>query len=88
MSHVPERTCVGCRTKRPKTQLLRVVRSANSAELDLLARKPGRGAYFCRQPSCWQAGIQKRGLDRTLRAALAGPERQRLLHALDTMGDK
>lgn len=46
---MPERTCVVCRTKRPKGELLRVARSPDgTVVLDAAGRAPGRGAYVCR----------------------------------------
>ena len=54
--HIPERSCVGCRAKRPKGELLRVVPWAASAgvelKIDEKQRLPGRGAYVCRDASC------------------------------------
>ena len=46
---VPSRTCVACRTVRPKRELMRVVRTpAGEIILDASGRAPGRGAYVCR----------------------------------------
>ncbi len=45
----PMRMCVGCREMKPKTELIRVVRSPEGAvSLDPTGKKPGRGAYLCR----------------------------------------
>ena len=51
---VPERQCVGCRAKRPKSELIRIVRPAESqtAELDRTGKKSGRGAYICPSADC------------------------------------
>ncbi|MBI3914959.1 MAG: YlxR family protein [Chloroflexi bacterium] len=54
--HIPLRTCVICRTVRPKRELLRVVQtSAEHLEMDATGKKNGRGAYLCRQRICWDA---------------------------------
>ena len=84
MSHVPERTCVTCRARRPKTELLRVVRApdGSGALLDARQRMPGRGAYLCLEPGCWHAGAMKRGLERTLRTPVSAAARQELSQAL------
>jgi len=43
--HVPQRTCVGCRTVRPKRELVRVVRTPEgTVELDPTGKRSGRGA--------------------------------------------
>ena len=51
---VPERQCIGCRAKRPKSELIRIVRPAESqtAELDRTGKKSGRGAYICPSADC------------------------------------
>ena len=89
MPHIAERTCVGCRTKRPKTELVRVVRTLDGTiELDARRHTPGRGGYFCRAKSCWQTGLSKRALDRTLRTAIPAAAREALLQAGRSMGVK
>jgi predicted RNA-binding protein YlxR (DUF448 family) len=49
----PTRSCVACRRKRPKGELLRFVLSGD-AELtpDFGALLPGRGAYLCKEKGC------------------------------------
>ena len=51
---IPERQCVGCRAKKPKSELRRIVRPADSetAELDRTGKKSGRGAYICPSADC------------------------------------
>lgn len=47
--HVPLRTCVVCREKRPKRELLRVVRTPEGEVLvDETGKLNGRGGYVCR----------------------------------------
>ena len=47
-SHIPRRTCVICRCKRPKNELLRLVKMPEgNVELDRSGRLNGRGAYIC-----------------------------------------
>ena len=47
---VPLRQCIGCREQKPKTELIRVVRSPEGElSIDLRGRVPGRGAYLCRR---------------------------------------
>jgi predicted RNA-binding protein YlxR (DUF448 family) len=51
--HIPERQCLGCGTKKPKAELLRIVRSPDGAvSLDPTGKAPGRGAYLCGDPAC------------------------------------
>jgi predicted RNA-binding protein YlxR (DUF448 family) len=66
----PTRTCVACRTARPKRELLRVVRApGGTITLDATGRAPGRGAYVCADPACQDLAMAKG----TLRRALAVP---------------
>ena len=57
---IPERQCVGCRAKKPKSELIRIVRPADSetAELDRTGKKSGRGAYICRNEQCLLKAIK------------------------------
>ena len=45
---IPMRQCMGCRERKPKRELIRVVRSPEGAvSLDFQGKAPGRGAYLC-----------------------------------------
>jgi hypothetical protein len=45
-AHIPVRTCVVSRERRPQSELLRVVRTAQGWQLDPKRRIAGRGAYI------------------------------------------
>lgn len=76
---VPQRTCVGCRTPRPKRELIRLVCLASGrVEVDPTGKKSGRGAYLCGMASCWELGLKRGKLARALRAEIAPPDRERL----------
>ena len=50
---IPMRKCTGCTEMKPKKELVRVVRSPEGeVSLDLTGKKPGRGAYVCRDAAC------------------------------------
>lgn len=62
----PVRTCVGCRERADKAELLRVVwRGALVA--DERQVEPGRGAYLHRDRRCVEAAVRRRALGRALR---------------------
>ena len=68
---VPMRQCVGCGEKRPKKELLRIVKPENEeASVDRSGRKNGRGAYICPQVSCLEAAVRKKALDRSLKTQI------------------
>ncbi len=69
--HVPPRTCVACRDKTNKRALFRIVRTSDGqAEVDLTGRKPGRGAYICDTPACWERATSTSMLDNALKTTL------------------
>lgn len=67
VKHVPERSCVACRRKRPQDEFVRVTRVDGQWKLRA-GNRVGRGAYVCADtPECWQ---EKR-LRRAFRAQAA-----------------
>ncbi len=64
---IPQRTCNGCGTQKPKQELVRVVRSPEGeVSLDLTGKKPGRGAYICRDIECLRKAQKTKRLARVL----------------------
>lgn len=69
---IPLRKCVGCGQMKPKSELIRVVRdSAGSVSLDPVGKKPGRGAYVCRQGVCLAQARKARRLEKAFSAQIA-----------------
>ena len=60
---IPQRQCVGCRTKRDKRDLLRIV-------LDATGKRSGRGVYVCPDPECLRKARKSRGLERALETTI------------------
>ena len=64
---IPERQCLGCGERRPKIELLRVVRDPEgNVSLDFTGKKSGRGAYICKNVACLRQARRKRSLSRNL----------------------
>ena len=81
--HIPQRTCLACGKIRPQWEMVRLVCSKEmNVELDIKRKKPGRGAYLCRLPGCWQIGLKGNKLERALRANLSSDYREKLTQAL------
>jgi predicted RNA-binding protein YlxR (DUF448 family) len=77
--HVPQRTCVGCRTTSAKRAFVRVVRAPEGAvDVDETGRRNGRGAYICADRSCWEEALKKDRLARALRTTLSAQDIERL----------
>jgi predicted RNA-binding protein YlxR (DUF448 family) len=77
VKHVPQRTCVGCRTVMAKRQLVRIVRTADGVLIDRTGKQAGRGAYLHDRHSCWEAGLRG-SLARALKVDLTEADRERL----------
>lgn len=66
---VPIRTCIGCRAKGSKNDLLRVVSDGARVVPDLTAVHPGRGAYLHWSVDCFELAVRRRAFTRALRVA-------------------
>ncbi|MFC1927617.1 RNase P modulator RnpM [Chloroflexota bacterium] len=84
---LPQRTCIACRQVREKKGLVRLVSTEDGiAEIDVLGKKPGRGAYLCPRRTCWELALRKNRLDYALRTRLRNDNRQTLreyIHSLE-----
>lgn len=64
---IPQRMCVGCKEKKPKKELIRVVRTPEAqVEIDPTGKKSGRGAYICPKIECLTKAVKNKALDRSL----------------------
>ena len=64
---IPQRQCMGCRERKDKRAMLRVVRGTDGAvTLDFSGKLNGRGAYICPQPECLKKARKAKSLDRSL----------------------
>lgn len=61
------RRCVGCGQRKPQAELRRFVAESGRLVPDPGRRRPGRGAYCCRDEACWNRAVQGRAFARTLR---------------------
>ena len=64
---IPQRQCMGCRERRAKKELIRVVRGTDGVvSLDFSGKLNGRGAYICPNPECLKKAIKAKSLERSL----------------------
>lgn len=76
---IPQRQCMGCRERKAKRELIRVVRSPEGeVSLDFDGKKNGRGAYICPNPECLKKAIRSKALDRSLEVTIPEEVYQRL----------
>ena len=68
MKHVPIRTCLGCRQRRPKRELVRLVRRTDGVVVhDASGGAAGRGAYVCGDAACLERALKAGRLAQALR---------------------
>lgn len=82
--HIPQRTCIGCRTVQAKRSLIRVVRTAEGVQVDATGKLPGRGAYLHQTRACWKKGL-KGPLARALKTELNNDDYERLTAHLESL---
>ncbi|MBA2463535.1 MAG: YlxR family protein [Nocardioidaceae bacterium] len=72
MSRESVRTCLGCRRRAARHELLRVVAQDSGSGLavvpDPSRRLPGRGAHLHPTPECLALALRRRAFSRALRA--------------------
>lgn len=73
---IPMRKCTGCNEMKPKSELIRVVKAPDKlneageiiekgeVSLDLTSKKPGRGAYICKDINCFNSARKARRFER------------------------
>ena len=68
---IPQRQCMGCRERKNKRDMLRVVRGTDgTVSLDFSGKLNGRGAYVCPDPECLKKARKSRALERCLEVAI------------------
>lgn len=84
--HIPQRTCVACRTTGSKRDFIRIVRTPEGTiEIDETGKKNGRGAYLCRKKVCWEKALEQGILQRALRTQISADVEEQLRAFLDDL---
>lgn len=69
---IPQRMCTGCMEMKPKKELIRVVKNKeDEISIDLHGKKPGRGAYICRDSGCFEKAVKTKRLERNLECKIS-----------------
>ncbi|WP_369696620.1 RNase P modulator RnpM [Aggregatilinea lenta] len=77
--HVPQRTCIVCRSTADKRTLTRLVRTPDDGvHIDPTGKQNGRGAYLCDQRACWERALETDVLAKALRTTLTEADRERI----------
>ena len=73
-----------CRTVQSKRDLVRLVRTPEGQlVVDKTGKQNGRGAYLCRQRSCWEAALTGRQLGQALKMEIGEREARVLQDAIE-----
>ena len=68
---IPQRQCMGCRERKAKRELIRVVRCTDGeVRLDFGGKMNGRGVYICPNMECLKRVRKSKALDRSLEVTI------------------
>ena len=68
---IPQSQCMGCRERKNKRDMIRVVRMTDgNVSLDFSGKLNGRGAYICPDPECLKKARKAKSLDRSLEVTI------------------
>lgn len=76
------RTCVACKEKMPKKELVRIVKFNDEIFLDRTGKANGRGAYICPRKECFDKLKKSKGLNRAFEMEVNEQVYEALLEAL------
>ena len=84
----PQRSCVGCRTVRDKSQLIRLVHTPEgSFHCDPRGKLPGRGAYICPKEECLTKAFKSEALREAFRCDVSAEAKAALLAEVKALGE-
>ena len=82
---IPQRQCMGCRERKAKKEMIRVVRGTDgTVSLDFGGKMNGRGAYICPQADCLKKARKAKSLERNLEVEIPDAVYDRLEKEIGT----
>ncbi|HHY38954.1 MAG TPA: YlxR family protein [Clostridia bacterium] len=82
--HVPVRTCIGCQMRRPKREMIRIVRTPKGEVMvDPTGKRSGRGTYICPVLECLETAFKKNRLGGALDCSIGEEDMKRLRTELE-----
>lgn len=65
MKSLPQRTCIGCNSKKNKSELIRIVKNKEgNISIDKTGKATGRGAYICDNIECLEKAIKSKKIEK------------------------
>lgn len=84
---IPQRQCMGCRERKAKREMIRVVRGTDAVvSLDFGGKMNGRGAYICPDPECLKKAQRSKALERSLEVEIPAEVYERLTKEIEVNG--
>ena len=81
---IPQRQCMGCRERKAKREMIRVVRCTDGeVRLDFSGKLNGRGAYICPDIQCLKKAQKARSLERSLEVPIPEEVYERLFGEME-----
>ena len=81
---IPQRQCMGCRERKEKRALIRIVRGTDgNVSVDFGGKLNGRGAYICPNPECLKKAQRAKALERSLETAIPEEVYDRLVREME-----
>ena len=72
MKKIPLRTCMGCNEKKPKKELIRIVKNKEGVlSIDRTGKLEGRGAYICDSIECLEKVVKSKRLEKALETKIS-----------------
>ncbi|MBF0476793.1 MAG: YlxR family protein [Deltaproteobacteria bacterium] len=84
VAHIPFRTCLGCRDKKDKAGLIRMVLDPSGSRRVLAdgpARLPGRGGYICPSPQCYDRAVKRKAFHRAWKQTVIIPSWDEIINS-------
>ena len=81
---IPQRQCMGCRERKPKRDMIRIVRTPEGVvSLDFGGKMNGRGAYICPDSECLKRVQKSKALERSLEIPIPDEVFERLAKEME-----
>jgi len=76
------RTCIACRTRKQKEELLRIVAKDNMAVIDETGKANTRGMYICKDKTCINKLLKAKDITKCVKIQATGDSIKELLKNL------
>jgi len=68
LKSIPQRTCIGCNSKKDKKDFIRIVKdNQNNISIDKTGKANGRGAYICDSMDCLEKAIKNKRIEKSFK---------------------